>query len=99
MKLRLLCMYCSGHTTLADGRLFYTGGARYSDISSPWEMEWGELKEDCCGTIHVTRHTSHVTRHTSHVTRHTSHVTRHTSHVTRHTSHVTRHRFGLCAHF
>jgi hypothetical protein len=41
-KLRLR-MYCSGHTTMADGRVFYTGGARYSDISSPWEMEWGEF--------------------------------------------------------
>lgn len=34
-------LYCSGHTTLRDGRVFFTGGARYANISSPYEYEWG----------------------------------------------------------
>jgi hypothetical protein len=34
-------LYCAGHTTLRDGRVFYTGGARYANISSPYEYEWG----------------------------------------------------------
>ena len=34
-------IYCAGHTTLPDGRVFFTGGARYANLSSPFEIEWG----------------------------------------------------------
>jgi hypothetical protein len=34
-------IYCAGHTHLPDGRIFYTGGARYAYISAPEEREWG----------------------------------------------------------
>ena len=34
-------LYCSGHTTLQDGRVFYVGGARYKFLSQPWEHEYG----------------------------------------------------------
>ena len=34
-------VYCAGHTTLEDGRVFYTGGARYGFMSSPKEHEYG----------------------------------------------------------
>lgn len=34
-------MYCSGHTTLPDGRVFFIGGGRYSNISQATEREWG----------------------------------------------------------
>eukprot|EP00455_Lapot_gusevi_P042681 TRINITY_DN5097_c0_g1_i3.p1 TRINITY_DN5097_c0_g1~~TRINITY_DN5097_c0_g1_i3.p1 ORF type:complete len:595 (-),score=209.04 TRINITY_DN5097_c0_g1_i3:89-1837(-) len=33
--------YCTGHTTLPDGRVFYVGGGRYSNLSQPIEHEWG----------------------------------------------------------
>ncbi|HKP98267.1 MAG TPA: hypothetical protein VJ385_21225 [Fibrobacteria bacterium] len=25
-------LYCAGHNTLADGRIFYTGGSRYTNL-------------------------------------------------------------------
>ena len=34
-------IYCAGHTTLEDGRIFYTGGARYAFMSQDREHEWG----------------------------------------------------------
>ena len=34
-------LYCSGHAPLQDGRVLYVGGARYANISSPFEREWG----------------------------------------------------------
>lgn len=34
-------IYCSGHTTMLDGKVFFTGGARYAYLSSPLENEWG----------------------------------------------------------
>lgn len=34
-------IYCAGHTTLSDGSVLYVGGARYANLSSPYEMEWG----------------------------------------------------------
>ncbi len=34
-------IYCAGHTTLPDGRVFFVGGGRYSNVSSPYEHEWG----------------------------------------------------------
>ena len=34
-------IYCAGHTTLPDGKVFFTGGARYANLSSPYEIEWG----------------------------------------------------------
>ena len=34
-------IYCAGHTTLPDGKVFFTGGARYANLSSPYEHEWG----------------------------------------------------------
>jgi hypothetical protein len=34
-------MYCAGHTTLQDGRIFFIGGGRYYNISQGTEREWG----------------------------------------------------------
>ena len=34
-------IYCAGHTTLDDGRIFYIGGARYAFMSQDREHEWG----------------------------------------------------------
>ena len=34
-------IYCAGHTTLEDGRIFFAGGARYAYMSDPREHEWG----------------------------------------------------------
>lgn len=34
-------IYCAGHVTLRDGRVFYAGGARYAYVSSPDEHEYG----------------------------------------------------------
>jgi hypothetical protein len=34
-------IYCAGHTTLADGRVFLVGGGRYSNVSSASEREYG----------------------------------------------------------
>lgn len=34
-------IYCAGHTTLEDGRIFYIGGARYAFLSQDREHEWG----------------------------------------------------------
>ena len=34
-------IYCAGHTHLEDGRVFYFGGAKYSQISENSEYEWG----------------------------------------------------------
>lgn len=34
-------MYCAGHTTLPDGRVFLIGGGRYFNISQETEREWG----------------------------------------------------------
>ncbi len=34
-------IYCAGHTTLEDGRIFYIGGARYAYMSQDREHEWG----------------------------------------------------------
>lgn len=34
-------IYCAGHTTMPDGKVFFAGGARYANLSSPYENEWG----------------------------------------------------------
>ena len=34
-------IYCAGHTTMPDGKVFFAGGARYANLSSPYEHEWG----------------------------------------------------------
>ena len=34
-------IYCAGHTTLQDGRVFFVGGARYAYTSSEQEREYG----------------------------------------------------------
>ncbi len=34
-------IYCAGHTTLSDGRVFLVGGGRYTNVSSAYEHEYG----------------------------------------------------------
>jgi hypothetical protein len=34
-------LYCAGHAPLADGRVLFTGGARYQDLGGANEMEFG----------------------------------------------------------
>lgn len=34
-------LYCAGHVPLADGRIFYAGGARYEKLGMPGEIERG----------------------------------------------------------
>jgi len=34
-------LYCSGHVPLKDGRILFTGGARYNDLGGPAQEEFG----------------------------------------------------------
>ncbi|KAJ3088752.1 hypothetical protein HK102_008025 [Quaeritorhiza haematococci] len=34
-------LYCSGHATLPDGRVFFTGGSRYNELGKTSEEEFG----------------------------------------------------------
>lgn len=34
-------LYCAGHAPIADGRILYTGGARYTDLGGPNQVEVG----------------------------------------------------------
>ena len=34
-------LYCAGHSPLADGQIFYTGGSRYENLGREDEVEWG----------------------------------------------------------